>query len=186
MRIISGIYKKKKLILPRDKSTRPIKDLVKESIFNIILHSNLVNFDIRKSHILDLFSGTGSFGLECISRGAEKVIFFENHKMALKVLKENLKNIGLTDKYQIFEKDCYSFFETQKTFKYKFELIFIDPPFKDEGVNKIINNILNQKLLSLDGFIIIHRHKDDNIKISKSLNIFKECVYGKSKIFFGS
>ena len=70
MRIIGGNFKGKKLFLPDDKNTRPLKDLVKESIFNIIRHSNKININIENSFILDLFSGTGSFGLECISRGA--------------------------------------------------------------------------------------------------------------------
>jgi 16S rRNA (guanine966-N2)-methyltransferase len=68
MRIISGIYKGKKLIIPDDKFTRPLKDLVKESIFNLITHSNKITVNIEKSNVLDLFSGSGSFGLECISR----------------------------------------------------------------------------------------------------------------------
>ena len=76
MRIISGNFKGKKLFLPNDKLTRPLKDVVKESIFNLILHSNKFNLFIENSLILDLFSGTGSFGIECISRKAKKVIFF--------------------------------------------------------------------------------------------------------------
>ena len=76
MRIISGKFKGKKLFLPNDKNTRPLKDLVKESIFNLIQHSNKININLIDSDILDLFSGSGSFGLECLSRGAQKVIFF--------------------------------------------------------------------------------------------------------------
>ena len=78
MRIISGYLKGKKIDQPSNKFTRPLKDLTKESIFNILQHSNLINFSLHKSKILDLFSGVGSFGLECLSRGAENVIFCEN------------------------------------------------------------------------------------------------------------
>src|SRR6056300_1711838 len=93
MRIISGIYKGKKLIIPDDKFTRPLKDLVKESIFNLITHSNKITVNIEKSNVLDLFSGSGSFGLECISRGSSKVVFFENKRSILKVLKQNINSI---------------------------------------------------------------------------------------------
>ena len=79
MRIISGYLKGKKLELPKDKLTRPLKDMVKESIFNILSHSKNINIDLRNSIILDLFSGSGSFGLECISRGAKHVYFNENY-----------------------------------------------------------------------------------------------------------
>mgnify|MGYP000229865445 CR=1 FL=1 len=95
MRIISGNFKGKTIFQPKDKSTRPLKDLTKESIFNIIEHSNLFNIKIEKSHILDLFSGVGSFGLECVSRGALSVTFFENYKKVLPILKKNIFNIDL-------------------------------------------------------------------------------------------
>ena len=78
MRIISGNFRGKKLLISKDKNTRPLKDNVKESIFNILEHSKLINYKISNSNILDLFSGFGSFGLECISRNSKHVTFFEN------------------------------------------------------------------------------------------------------------
>ena len=78
MRIISGNYKGKKILPPKDKLTRPLKDLTKESIFNIIKHSKLLEVNLENSNILDLFSGVGSFGLECLSRRAANVTFLEN------------------------------------------------------------------------------------------------------------
>ena len=96
MRIISGNFKGKKIFLPPDRNTRPLRDMVKESIFNLIQHSNKIDIKINHSNILDLFSGTGSFGLECLSRGAKNVIFVENYSQILKILKK---------KYQITK--CY-------------------------------------------------------------------------------
>ena len=75
MRIIAGTLKGRKLIEPIDIFTRPLKDLTKESIFNILEHSNLTPIKLKNSNVLDLFAGVGSFGIECISRGAKKVIF---------------------------------------------------------------------------------------------------------------
>ena len=69
MRIISGIFRGKKILQPKDRETRPLKDLTKESIFNILKHSNLFEINLDNSNILDLFSGVGSFGIECLSRG---------------------------------------------------------------------------------------------------------------------
>ena len=94
MRIIGGNFKGKKISLPKDDKTRPLRDLVKESIFNLIEHSNKFDCSIKNSIILDLFSGTGSFGLECISRDAQKVIFVENYEEALHVLKKNTLTIS--------------------------------------------------------------------------------------------
>ena len=95
MRIIGGVFKGKKLLLPNDKFTRPLKDLVKESIFNLIQHSNKFDIEIQNSFVLDLFSGTGSFGIECLSRKAKKVVFLENYPQALKILEKNLKSLHL-------------------------------------------------------------------------------------------
>ena len=75
MRVISGSFRGKKILIPKDKKTRPLKDLTKESIFNIIEHSNKLKLDFSNSHILDLFSGVGSFGIECLFRGVKKVFF---------------------------------------------------------------------------------------------------------------
>ena len=76
MRIISGSFKGKKILTPNDNKTRPLKDLTKESIFNIINHSNKFKINFSNSFILDLFSGVGSFGIECLSRGAKKSNFY--------------------------------------------------------------------------------------------------------------
>ena len=89
MRVISGSFKGKKILIPKDKKTRPLKDLTKESIFNIIEHSSKFKLDFSNSHILDLFSGVGSFGIECLSRGVKKVFFVENYSNVLILLKKN-------------------------------------------------------------------------------------------------
>ena len=91
MRIISGNFKGKKILEPKDIKTRPLKDLTKESIFNIINHSNKFNINIKNSIILDLFSGVGSFGIECLSRGAKHVTFVENYKWCFTNFKKKFR-----------------------------------------------------------------------------------------------
>ena len=110
MRIIGGKNKGKKIIIPLDKNTRPLRDLVKESIFNLIEHSNNFKLDIKNSNILDLFSGTGSFGLECFSRGAKHITFIESYKLILKVLKKNIQLINAEKNSCVIEEDCFKFF----------------------------------------------------------------------------
>ena len=186
MRIIGGNFKGKKLFLPTDKNTRPLKDLVKESIFNLIQHSKNFKSDIKNSLILDLFSGTGSFGIECISRGAEKVFFFENYSEAIKILKKNLNLLQNSDNYRIFDKDFFNFFANNKNFNFKFDVIFIDPPYKETRINEIIEIILKRKMLTQNGIVILHRHKKDNIKITNKLKILEDRNYGISKLLFGN
>ena len=108
MRVISGIYKGKKILLPKDNNTRTLRDLLKESIFNLITHSKKIYLDINNINILDLFCGTGSFGIECLSRGARNV-FIENYSEALDILKKNLLDFD-TNKFKIIEKNCFTHF----------------------------------------------------------------------------
>ena len=95
MRIIAGKFKGSALYLPKNKDTRPLKDQVRESIFNLLTHSNKISFKFEKSNILDLYSGTGSFGLECLSRQANDVCFVEKEKDAIKILKKNIGKLKL-------------------------------------------------------------------------------------------
>ena len=186
MRIVSGVFKGKKIFLPNDKNTRPLKDLVKESIFNLIQHSNKINIDIKNSSVLDLFSGSGSFGIECLSREAKKVVFLENYPDALKVLEKNIKSLKNIENYEIIKDDCFNFFKSNKIINLKFDIIFMDPPYKELKINDIIEKIIKENFLKKDGIIIIHRHKKDLVKLTPKINIFEERIYGISKICFGN
>ena len=185
MRIIGGKKKGKKILSPKDKSTRPLKDLVKESIFNIIQHSNLFDIKIKNSNVLDLFSGIGSFGLECLSRDAKSVTFFENYSKVLPILKKNIHNLGYEKKTIIIETDIFD----KKSLDYlkkKNDIIFIDPPYKQKNLLEIINNIDHLNMLNNKGILIIHRHKKEKDIFPKNFKIFIERSYGISKIIFGT
>ena len=100
MRIIGGTFKGKKIFESFDKNTRPLKDLVKESILNILEHSKDSKINLNSSLVLDLFAGTGSFGLECISRGSEKVYFVENYPQSIEILDKNIKKLRCEKKQE--------------------------------------------------------------------------------------
>ena len=184
MRIIGGRFKGKKILQPKNKQTRPLKDLTKESIFNILNHSNKFKISIENSIVLDLFSGVGSFGLECLSRGARHVTFVENYSGVLPILKNNLNNLNISEKYEIIEEDLISNFPIKKI-RQKFNIIFLDPPYKEKRLPNIIDDIFQKKILNKNGIIVIHRHKKENDKFSKNFKILDEKKYGISKILFG-
>lgn len=186
MRIISGKNKGKKIKIPIDNSTRPLRDLVKESIFNLITHSNKFDVSIINSNILDLFSGIGSFGLECHSRGAKFITFVENYKKALNVLKKNIKNLNAENFTKIEEIDCFNYFSKQILTNKLYDIIFLDPPYKESKINLLIDKILEIHLLKDNGILIIHRHKNDKVKITSNLNILVSRDYGISKIIIGN
>ena len=105
MRIISGFLKGKKILQPLDNNTRPLRDLVKETIFNIIQHSKENEVNLNGARILDLFSGSGSFGLECLSRGAKKVFFVENYS-GISVCMYCVKCNGTQRRRWVLHTDC--------------------------------------------------------------------------------
>ena len=186
MRIISGKLKGKKLFLPKDKNTRPLKDLVKVSIFNLLDHSKKINKKLENSSILDLFSGSGSFGLECLSRGSKIVYFFENYIEAIRILEKNLSLFKNEKNFKLFKNDCFEFFNSNQKLNKKFDIVFLDPPYKETRINELIEKIIESKILNTDGVLIIHRHKKDKIEITNKIQIFDVRNYGLSKVYFAS
>ena len=186
MRIIGGKNKGKIIYLPLDKNTRPLRDLVKESIFNLIQHSKKIGVSISNSNVLDLFSGTGSFGLECFSRGAKFITFVENYDRVLSILKKNISAMNASSSSEIIENNCFELINESKNFSEKFDIIFLDPPYNYKNINFLIDQIIDHKILKKDGIILIHRHKKDDIQITPKLKILDIRKYGLSKIIIGN
>ena len=185
MRIISGLFKGKKILEPKDLNTRPLKDMTKESIFNIINHSNKFSINLKKSKVLDLFAGTGSFGLECLSRNVKFVTFVENYIGILPILKKNLNNLRQIKNFEVIEKNILNNFDFAN-FQTKFDIIFLDPPYKEKDLKNLLDSLLNYNILNTNGIIIIHRHVNQIDNFPKSFQIIEEKKYGISKIIFGS
>ena len=184
MRIIGGKLRGNLIHNPTDKSTRPLKDLVRESIFNILKHSNNEKRELLNSNVLDLFSGTGSFGLECLSRGAKRVYFYENYENSIKILKKNIIKLKQLDNCRIIEKDAYDLSSKDLDNKVM-DLIFIDPPFKDIKINILLESIKNLGITKKNTLIILHRSKGIKEEFIDSFKILREQTYGVSKILFG-
>ena len=185
MRIIAGKLKGAKLYIPRNKNTRPLKDLARESIFNLLTHSKKISLQLENSNILDLYAGTGSFGLECLSRQAKSVCFVEKKKGAIEVLEKNIKKLKVKNEIKIFFNDIFELIKKQDIFKSKFDLIFCDPPFKDTNIEKLIELIFYKNLLNKNGVIILHRSKSTKEKLPNYFEIVDKRTYGMSKIIFG-
>ena len=185
MRIIAGKLKGMTLYLPKNKNTRPLKDRARESIFNLLLHSNKISFKFEKSNILDLYAGTGSFGLECLSRQSSKVCFIEKEEEAIKILEKNIEKLKLKKKTNIFFNDVFNLIQKENLFESKFDLIFCDPPFKNTIMKKLIKLIFEKKLLRESGIEIFHRNKSSEENLPNYFELIEERIYGLSKITFG-
>ena len=157
MRIIGGIYKGKKIDFIKNETTRPLRDFVKENLFNLILNSKKIKNDLRFSKVLDLYCGVGSFGIECISRGANELVFVDADKKANTTLEKNLKLIGNPRNYRTFN------LSVERSIKLlqdeKFDIFFLDPPYKDNEFVKSLSLIKNFKIYNKNNLVIIHREK---------------------------
>ena len=185
MRIIAGKLKGSILLFPKNKNTRPLKDRARESIFNLLNHSNKILFKFQNSNILDLYAGTGSFGLECLSRGAGRVCFVEKEKKIKQILEKNINKLKLKKNANIYFNDVFSIFKKKNIFNLKFDLIFCDPPFKDSNMEKLILLICNNDVIKKDTVLILHRHTNVKEELPSYFNILDEKIYGISKIIFG-
>ncbi len=183
MRIIGGKFKGKKIFYIKSNITRPLKDSVKENIFNILNHSNEINIKIENSYVLDLYSGIGSFGLECISRGSKEVTFVEKSKEALKILHQNLQNLSALSNAEIVNDKIENIiYDRQK----KYEILFLDPPFRDREFFHVLKELKEKKINKKRHVVIIHREKNSEEELNKIIQLIKVKEYGRSKIIFGT
>lgn len=167
MRIISGKYKGRNIKGYDIDGTRPTMDRVKESLFGIIQNY------IPNSVCLDLFAGSGSLGIEAISNGAKVCYFNDFNKEMIKVLNENLKGM---DNGIIFNKKYDKFLNEIDE---KFDVIFLDPPYKMNLISSSIDIIVKRNLLNEDGIIVCEY---ENEEIECNLKLIKEKKYGSKKI----
>ena len=184
MRIISGKYKGKKIQFLKVLGTRPLKDVVRENIFNILNHSKKINVKIENANVLDLYSGMGSFGLECLSRGAKKITFIEKNFEVSKILAKNLKTFMINKEAFLINRKIEDSFELIN--KDKFNIFFFDPPFNDK---EFINNFKSIKLNNIihkNHIVVIHREKSSNDELENWIEIKFKRNYGRSKIIFGT
>lgn len=180
MRVISGSRKGHKLKSPKGQDTRPTEDRIKESLFNI-----LGNFE-KDDLVLDLFAGTGSIGIEFLSRGVGLCYFVDLSKDSINTIKENLSHTKFLENSVVYKKDSIAAIKYLKGKKMKFNYIYIDPPFKN---HKLLFNVLNTlsdySILSENGIIIIeHENKLDLEEKINKFTIFDTRPYGSKTISF--
>ncbi len=185
MRIIGGKFRGKKIFFTKSLITRPLRDFVKENIFNLIIHGKYLKINFDKARILDLYAGTGSFGIECLSRDVNQVSFVEKDPMAFSIIKKNISSLKISNKTNLICSDIKNYIEKYND-KNKFDLIFLDPPYKDKSFIEIMNLIKKKAIFKKNHLIIIHRDKKDKEEINKMFKINFLRNYGRSKIIFGS
>ncbi len=178
MRIISGKYRGRSIKAPNSKFTRPTTDLVKGSIFNML--QNHLDFDgIR---VLDIYAGSGSLGLEALSRGAGEVNFIEQNFSVSKVLSANIKNLEAEKFCKIIRKTALKFSVMQEHLSY--DLILADPPFFKDDIHKVFKNIMDSNFLNENGIFVIERSIQTKENDIKAFGIEPKKKIGDSLIYW--
>lgn len=162
MRVIGGRMRGTNLDSPKDRRVRPTTDRIKEDLFNIIMPY------IIDATFLDLFAGSGAIGIEAISRGAKEVYFIDNNMDSLRLVKKNIKKTRCEEFSKVIKKDSMSFVNSTNM---KFDIIFLDPPYKYEKLKNLIKNIVKCDILNDDGVLIVEH--DKNISIGEFENLKK-------------
>lgn len=179
MRIISGKARGTKLFTLEGLETRPTLDRVKESLFNIISDK------IYDSYVLDLFSGSGAIGLEFASRGAKKVILCDASKNAIEIIKKNIKKTHLENAVELYNLDFKKMIKIIEN--NKFDIIYLDPPYKTDYIMESISLVKNNQILSEDGIIIAETDEPEKIKKQLeeiNVEIIDQRKYGRANLFF--
>jgi len=177
MRIISGEFKGRRINVPDSKLIRPTTDRVRETLFNLL--NNRIDFENRK--VLDIYAGSGSLGLECLSRGASEIHFVERNFQIYKNLQENINLLNAAENCKIYKMEALKYSQMFENLDY--DLIIADPPFFKDDIYKVVENLVINKYFAEDGFMIIERsiqtkEKDiNNFKVEPFKIIGDSCLY---------
>jgi 16S rRNA (guanine966-N2)-methyltransferase len=180
VRVISGTARGKRLKAPAGLDTRPITDMIKEALFNVI-GSNIV-----AASLLDLFAGSGSVGIEALSRGASRVVFIDKTRKSIEVIKENLENCSFVDNYELYRNDVFRAIELLYRRGVRFDYIYADPPFTNIDIFTPLIEVLDRICLLLpEGNLIIRspRRLSLDVKIS-NLSEYRYDNYGESTLHY--
>ena len=179
MRIIAGEFRSRKLVFPKSKLTRPMMDRMKESVFNILGET------IEGANVLDLFAGSGSLGLEALSRGAKEVVFVENGAWAIKTIRDNLKNLALTKKASVITQEASQALKRLERDGKSFEIIFLDPPYNEGVVKKILIRLEGSVIVTPLTQIILHHSRQEKLpETLEKLEVLREKRFGQACLSF--
>ena len=154
MRIIGGIYRHRNIIFPSEKTTRPTKDRIRESLFSSLGDS------IITKRVLDLFAGSGAYGIEALSRGASFCTFVDLENEPIKCIKTNLTTLKI-DNAKVVKSDYQNYLNTLQ--ENSFDVVLLDPPYAMDICNDIVNFLIDRKIIADDGIIVVETDKEFQI-----------------------
>ncbi|MFA6079351.1 MAG: 16S rRNA (guanine(966)-N(2))-methyltransferase RsmD [Candidatus Omnitrophota bacterium] len=177
IRIIGGEFGGRFISMPKRVEIRPTQDKVREAIFNIL-------GDINDKNVLELFPGSGAFGIETISRGAKYVTFVDNNGICLDTIRENFESLGVDEsKYELVRANALSIMSRLEKQETRYDIVFLDPPYYKNIARKCLINIDSYDILSPIGTVIVEHFKKDSVSLDLNNLVFeKERRYGDTVI----
>ncbi len=174
MRVISGQFKGHKLFTPKDQWIRPTTDRTREFLFSYL------NDKINQAHVLDLFAGTGSFGIEALSRHAASVVFVDQSNVACELVQKNLDKVRAQAK--VYRKNAKAFLLQEHAIQQQYDIVFCDPPYRFEYKQKLLQLILDQNVLTPEGLVIYESDAKEDVPVPDGMIVIKEKKMGTTKI----
>lgn len=178
MRIIGGTARGRSLTAPAGMKTRPTQDYVRESLFNII------RWDVREARVLDLFAGTGALSLEAISRGASSAVLIDMDRAACDAIKKNMESTKLGESCRLIARDYRQAMDQLAREGQKFDVVFIDPPYKMENTGEMCAALYDKGLLSGSFLILVEHRRGMAPLLDERFEAFDLRKYGDTEITF--
>ena len=179
MRVIGGEFRSRRLVFPKTKQTRPMTDRAKETIFNILGET------VSGSRVLDLFAGSGSMGIEALSRGAVEAVFVEKNPWGHRSIRENLKSLGLEGRSRLIALDATQAIRRLEREGENFQLIFLDPPYYQGFTKKILNQLDQSDILTPLTRLVVHYSRQEKLPEGlERLEVLREKRIGQACLTF--
>ncbi len=178
MRVIAGRWRGTRLLFWGQRGVRPSTDRVKETLFNIL------SPQLAGARVLDLFAGTGAWGIEALSRGSREVVFVERSRRMAANIRENLSKIGNPDNAELFVTDALRFLAQLAPNMPPFDVILADPPYSSLLGSALLKLLSRKNILTQEGIFVLKHGSRENLDIPRSLDGFREKMFGETRLSF--
>jgi len=176
IRILGGKYRSRLLRTPPGHDTRPTRAMVREAVFNML------QGQVQHASALDVFAGSGSMGFEALSRGAESVVFCDRRQEAIRVIRDNARILGCEQQVCLLQGAWLTSLRTLGKEEIKFDLIFLDPPYKMD-VSEVLGSVAKEGLLHEEGVVVLEQGTHDDDWMPVGFKVFKQRRYGTTRIY---
>ncbi|HXG38516.1 MAG TPA: 16S rRNA (guanine(966)-N(2))-methyltransferase RsmD [Bacteroidota bacterium] len=177
MRIIAGTYGGRVLSTLRDRSIRPTTDRAKQTIFDMLS----ARIDFKGIRVLDLFAGSGSLGLEALSRGAASVVFVENSRRSLTVLEQNIATLGCSDQCTVHQAEVFWYL---KNVRQQFDLVFADPPYALERIGDLPTAIYESGVAKPGAYVVMEHSRKTPVRVPPDMYEAIIKPFGQTTVLF--